>query len=126
MSIDSKFYQQVQQLKEAVEALGGPESVDVIDKTALRLEGLGYAPPVIIPIAQFLRLTSSALLKEIDKIVEMAPEEVCAVAPNDELKCQDIRLQSITVQIYYYKKLILLRQGDLEVWDEIDELYVHD
>jgi hypothetical protein len=30
------------------------------------------------------------------------------------------------VILFYYKKLLLLRQGNSEEWDEVDELYVHD
>jgi hypothetical protein len=32
----------------------------------------------------------------------------------------------ITVLIYYYTKLLKLRGGDVDEWDEVDELYVHD
>jgi hypothetical protein len=35
-------------------------------------------------------------------------------------------VQFISVLIFYYRKLILLRKEDLDTWDEIDELYVHD
>jgi hypothetical protein len=30
------------------------------------------------------------------------------------------------VIFYHYRKLLKLRNGDPEEWDEIDELYVHD
>lgn len=83
-------------------------------------------PPVIIPIARFLRLTKETLLTEIDNILALSDEQACALAPDDPLKCQDMRLQSLAVQIFYYKKLVLLRQDDIETWEEIDELYVHD
>lgn len=126
MTIDYSFSQNLEQLKNDVRQLKDVTEEGIVEETALRLEGLQYAPPVIIPMEQFLRLTSHLLLKEIDKIVDMSPQEVCAISPDDPKKCQDLRIQCITVQIYYYKKLILLRQGDLDAWDEIDELYVHD
>lgn len=126
MATDHSFSQKLEILKEEVRQLEDKAEANVVEETAVRLEGLQYAPPVIIPMEHFLRLTPSILLKEIDKIVDMSPQEVCALSPDDPQKCQDLRLQCIIVQIYYYKKLILLRQGDLEEWDEIDELYVHD
>jgi hypothetical protein len=74
----------------------------------------------------FLRLTKQTLLEEIDKILALPDQEACALAPDEPLKCQDLRVQFISVLIFYYRKLILLRQEDLDTWDEIDELYVHD
>jgi hypothetical protein len=71
-------------------------------------------------------LTKQGLLDEIDRIVAMPDAEACALAPNEPKKCQDLRVEFISVQMFYYKKLALLRQGDIETWDEIDELYVHD
>lgn len=126
MTTDHSFLQKLEQFKEDVRKLEDVADKDIIEETALRLERLQYAPPVIIDMERFLRLTSLSLLKEIDKIIAMSPQEVCAISPDNLEKCQDLRLQCIAVQIYYYKKLILLRQGDLETWDEIDELYVHD
>ena len=90
------------------------------------MEKLNYAPPVIIPQATFLRLTKETLLGEIDKILAMPDQEACALAPDEPKKCQDLRIQFISVQIYYYKILSSLRQGDVDAWDEVDELYVHD
>ena len=123
---ENLFEEKVKQLKEEVSGLPGDVSQDVIENTASRLEGLNYSPPVIIPIYKFLRLTKEGLVEEIDRILAMPDREACALAPNEPLKCQDLRLQFISVQIYYYRKLVLLRQGDIESWEEIDELYVHD
>ena len=36
------------------------------------------------------------------------------LAPDEPKKCQDLRLQFISVQIFYYEKLLLLRKGDIE------------
>lgn len=126
MTFDTSFTEKLEAFKQEVAELQGGADTGRIEETAQRLEGLQYEPPVIIAMASFLRLTNELLLKEIDKIVEMSPEEVCAISPDDPQKCQDLRLQCIAVQIYYYKKLLLLREGDLETWDEVDELYVHD
>ncbi|OGR19790.1 MAG: hypothetical protein A2X81_02060 [Desulfobacterales bacterium GWB2_56_26] len=120
------FEDKVKQFKVEVSGFLDEVSQEVIEKTAVRLEGLNYSPPVIIPIDKFLRLTKGGLLEEIDRILAMPDREACALAPNEPMKCQDLRLQFISVQIFYYKKLMLLRQDDIETWEEVDELYVHD
>jgi hypothetical protein len=71
-------------------------------------------------------MRSQELLVEIDRILAMPDGEACALAPDNTNKCEDLRVQFITVLIYYYKKLLELRKGNPEEWDEVDELYVHD
>jgi len=56
----------------------------------------------------------------------MPDQKTCALAPDEPQKCQDLRLQFISVLIYYYKQLVLLRQGNPDAWNEVDEVYVHD
>ncbi len=126
MTEQLSFAEQVEALKQKVRSFNDQADQALIEETAGRLEKLNYAPPVIIPLATFLRLNKGSLLQEIDKILAMPDHEACALAPDEPKKCQELRLQFIAVQIYYYEKLLLLRQGDLETWDEIDELYVHD
>lgn len=126
MTEQLSFEEQVKLLKLKVRNFDDQSNDELIEETAVRLNNLGYTPPVIIPLEAFLRLKKDSLLKEIDRILEMPDHEACALAPDEPKKCQDLRLQFISVQIYYYEKLMLLRQGDLETWDEIDELYVHD
>lgn len=126
MTEQLSFTEQVEALKQKVRSFDDQVDQTLIEETAVRLEKLNYAPPVIIPMATFLRLNKNSLLQEIDRILAMPDHEACALAPDEPKKCQELRLQFIAVQIYYYEKLLLLRQGDLETWDEIDELYVHD
>ena len=126
MTNESGFEQKVAQLKQKVRSLSDDAEAPIIEETAQRLEKLNYAPPVIISIDKFLRLTKDSLLEEIDRILALPDAEACALAPDEPKKCQDLRLQFISVQIFYYEKLLLLRKGDIETWDEIDELYVHD
>lgn len=120
------FQAQVANLKEKVGLLNDDRSDDYAEEVALRLEGLNFTPPVITPIKEFIRLRNYDLLDEIDRIATMPEAEACALAPNDSRKCEDLRLQYMTVLIYYYTKLVALRSGDAEEWDEVDELYVHD
>lgn len=126
MSDQVDFDTQVEELKEKVRGFRDDVASEVIEETAERLEKLNYAPPVIIPLGRFLRLTRDSLLEEIDRLLALPDAEACALAPDDHRKCQDLRLEFISVQIFYYEKLMLLRQGDAETWDEIDELYIHD
>ena len=126
MTAELSFEEQVEQLKQKVRNFKDEHAPALIEETAQRLEKLEYAPPVIIPLDRFLRLTRSSLLEEIDRILAMPDEEACALAPDEPEKCQDMRLQFISVQIFYYEKLLLLREGDIDTWDEIDELYIHD
>ncbi len=126
MADDQSFEEKVEQLRQKVSDMGEDADAALIEETAQRLEKLNYAPPVIISIDKFLRLTKGSLLEEIDRILALPDAEACALAPDEPKKCQDLRLQFISVQIFYYEKLRLLRQGDIETWEEIDELYVHD
>lgn len=126
MTDTSSFEEQIETLKQKVRNFNDTADAALIEETAAQLEKLGFTPPVMIPIAQFLRLNKDALLQEIERILAMPDQEACALAPDEPKKCQDLRLQFISVLIFYYEKMMLLREGDQEEWDEIDELYVHD
>jgi hypothetical protein len=120
------FEQQVTNLKNKVAELVDDTSDDHVEEVALRLEGLNFTPPVVTPLKLFVRLRNDDLLDEIDRILGLPDAEACALAPDDSRKCEDLRIQYITVLIYYYTKLLKLRGGDVDEWDEVDELYVHD
>jgi outer membrane murein-binding lipoprotein Lpp len=126
MTDAKSFTEQVEELKAQIRQLPEDHDAETIERTAARLEGLNYAPSVITPNAAFLRLDKQGMLDEIGRIVEMPEEEACALAPGDDKKCEDLRLQFMKVILFYYQKLLRLREGDAEEWDEIDELYVHD
>lgn len=123
---NKSFQVQVDSLKNKVSLLVDETSDDYAEEVALRLEGLNFTPPVITPIKEFVRMRNDDLIEEIDRIVAMPDAEACALAPGDSRKCADLRLQYLTVLLYYYTKLVALRSGDAEEWDEVDELYVHD
>lgn len=126
MSANKTFLQQIDDLKKEVLQLDDAFDEDVVETTAVRLKGLNFSPPVITPMDSFLRLRSKSLLAEIDRILAMPDAEACALAPDNTQKCEDLRVQYITVLVFYYKKLLELRKGNPEEWDEVDELYVHD
>ena len=120
------FEQQIADLKARIDVLIDDASDDYVEEVALRLLKLNFAPPVITPVRLFVRLRNDDLREEIDRILAMPDAEVCSLAPDSTKKCEDLRVQYITVLMYYYTKLLKLRSGDIEEWDEVDELYVHD
>ena len=126
MSTQKTFKQQIDALQDGVRQLDDTFDDDLIQGTAARLKGLNFTPPIITPLELFLTMRNRELLAEIDRILTMPDGEACALAPDNTEKCEDLRVQFITVLIYYYKKLLELRKGNPEEWDEIDELYVHD
>jgi len=126
MADGKSFTRKIEDLKAEINSLPDTHDAASIEQTARRLEGLSYSPPLIIPTATFIRLNRATLLKEVDGILAMADDAVCALTPGNPGKCEDLRLQYLTVILYYYKKLLQLRNGSPEEWDEIDELYVHD
>lgn len=126
MCAQETFKQQIDGLRREVRQLDDDFAEDTVEGTAVRLKGLNYTPPVITPIDTFLTMRSKELLAEIDRILTMPDGEACALAPDNTKKCEDLRVQYITVLVFYYKKLLALRKGNPEEWDEVDELYVHD
>lgn len=99
-------------------ALADTDDITQIAVTADRLERLNYAPPVHLSLHNFLNLTSSQVIDEINRITQESQE-----AWDNPL---EQKLQKISILVFYYKELIELRHGTAEAWDEVDELYVHD
>lgn len=126
MTEQKLFAEDIAALKAEIENLDDVGDSDLIEKTARRLEKLNYSPPIVLPLTRFFRLNRESLLEEVDKLLALPDAEACALAPDEPAKCQDLRKQFITVLLFYYKKLLLLRAGDADEWDEIDELYIHD
>lgn len=126
MACQSDFDDKVIALKKKVSELVEVSDREVIEETAQRLEGVNFAPPVVPPVSVFLRLDKKTLLEEIDTLIALPDEQACALAPDEPAKCRDLRLQFISALIYHYLKLVRLREGDAEEWDEVDELYIHD
>ncbi len=126
MSEEKSYDERIAALRQEVLTLDDESSSKVIEETAVRLRGLNFTAPLVTPVDRFLRLRREGVLAEIDRIMAMSEAEACALAPDNSSKCEDLRVQYITVLIFYYRKLLALRQGSSEEWDEIDELYVHD
>lgn len=64
------FSQKIAKIKDEISNLQDSADRQNIEQTAVRLEGLNYAPPLVIPVSDFLRLTPKELyinyLKEVD------------------------------------------------------------
>ena len=126
MSAKQSFEQQVDALRGQVLQLDDDFTDDLVEQTARRLLGLNFSPPVITSLDIFLRMRCPDLLMEIERILAMPDEQACALAADNSKKCEDLRVQFITVLTYYFRKLVQLRKGNPAEWDEVDELYVHD
>jgi hypothetical protein len=126
MAYGKSFSEKIENLKAEINNLPETHDAASIEQTARRLEGLNYSPPLVIPTATFVRLDRAALLEQVDAILAMEDAAFCALAPDNPGECEDLRVQYLTVILYHYRKLLKLRDGNPEEWDEIDELYVHD
>ena len=120
------FSEKIANLKAGINHPPDTHDAAGIEQTARRLEALSCSPPLVIPTATFVRLDRAALLEQVHAILAMEDAAVCALAPDNPGKCEDLRFQYLTVILYHYRKLLKPRSGDPEEWDEIDELYVHD
>lgn len=127
MEENKPFAKRLAALRDEAAAVEDPSSLEHVEEVAVRLAGLNFAPPVVVDAATFLRLRKEGLEKEIERLASLPEAQVCILGGVDQrLSCDDQRLQHITVLLFYFKKLLLLRAGDPGEWDEIDELYVHD
>lgn len=125
MMTQDEFLKKLVVLQNEVRALDDRDEA-VIEETASRLEGFNYAPPVLLPVAEFLRCTKERMLLEIDRVASLSDSELADIDSTAEKNSWQLKLQHISVMIFYFKELVDLRCGVPEAWDEIDELYVHD
>lgn len=121
-----EFSEKVAGVQEEVRALGDTDDGSIIEETASRLEGFNYGPPVLMPVSEFLRCSKERLLVGIDHIVNLSESDLAAMDSTSGKNSRELKLQHISVMVFYYKELVDLRRGVPEAWDEVDELYVHD
>ncbi|CAG35109.1 hypothetical protein [Desulfotalea psychrophila] len=120
------YHHTAKEIKDEINKLTDDASNQVIEETAHRLEGLNYAPPITTPMEKFLRINKGGIMAEIERILNMSAEEACTIVLTQPSKCEDIKVQTISILFYYYKELLLLRAGDGKTWDDIDEMYLYD
>ena len=119
------FNEKVAQLKEEIKRITDVDDHAVIEETASRLKGVNYAPPILGDRDFFLNCTSKELLDEIDRIIDTSESEAISSEKEEHQRLQ-IKLQHVSVLVFYFKELADLRRGLPEAWDEIDELYIFD
>jgi DNA mismatch repair ATPase MutS len=119
------FNEKVTQLKEEIKRITDVDDHAVIEETASRLKGVNYAPPILGDRDFFLNCTSKELLDEIDRIIDTSESETISSEKEEHQRLQ-IKLQHVSVLVFYFKELADLRRGLPEAWDEIDELYIFD
>lgn len=125
MLTQDEFLKKLDVLQNEVRALDDRDQA-VIEETASRLEGFNYGPPVLLPVTEFLRCTKEKILLEIDRVAILSDSELVDNNSAEEKNSWELKLQHISVMVFYFKELVDLRCGVPEAWDEIDELYVHD
>ncbi len=113
-------------LRDDIRAMTDIDEPDMVNETADRLKGLNYTPPVSVGLDTFLTYTTAGLLREIDRIVDLPDAELAHPGSNEKLGPWAIKLEQISVLVFYFKELATLRRQVPEAWDEVDELYVHD
>lgn len=127
MLSEHEFYEKLGVLQDEIRALEDCDDPVNIEQTALRLEGFNYAVPVLLPVPDFLRCTQQDLLLAIGRIVKLSDNELpVGTEPAEGGNGWELKLQHISVLVFYFKELVELRCGVPEAWDEVDELYVHD
>lgn len=122
----SEFLEKLGVLQDEIKALDDINDKALIEETASRLEGFNYGPPVLMPVADFLRCSKEQMLLEIDRIANLPDDELVDTASAKDKNSLELKLQHISVMVFYFKELVDLRGGVPEAWDEVDELYVHD
>jgi len=120
------FNEKVTRLKEEIRRIIDVDDPAVIEETASRLKGVNYAPPILGDRDFFLNCTTKELMAEIDRIINPSDSDTIAPHEEDEYQRLQIKLQHVSVLVYYFKELADLRRGLPEAWDEIDELYIFD
>ena len=122
----SEFLEKLGVLQDEIKALDDINDKALIEETASRLEGFNYGPPVLMPVADFLRCSKEQMLLEIDRIANLPDDELVDTASAKDKNSLELKLQHISVMVFNFKELVDLRGGVPEAWDEVDELYVHD
>lgn len=121
-----EFFEKLGVLQDEIKALNDSNDKALIEETASRLEGFNYGPPVLLPVADFLRCSKEQMLLEIDRIANLPDDELVDADSAKDKNSLELKLQHISVMVFYFKELVELRCGVPEAWDEVDELYVHD
>ncbi len=116
----------IEALRDDIRVMTDIDEADKVNETAARLKGLNYTPPVSVGLDTFLTYTTAGLVREIDRIVDLPEAKMAHLGGNEKTGIWAIKLEHISVLVFYFKELAALRRQVPEAWDEVDELYVHD
>ena len=126
MISEETFAEQITTYKLTVRRLNDIADASCIQQTAKRLQGLYFSPTLILPTPDFLYLSKTEMLKEINRVAMLSEQEMKEQGVNVAQDVQQVKLQHIGLLVYHFILLTRLRQDDPEAWDEIDELYGDD
>ncbi len=122
----AKCLEKIEALRDDVRAMTDIDEPDMINETAARLKGLNYTPPVSVGLDTFLTFTTAGLVREIDRIIDLPDAEMAHLGGREKTGIWAVKLEHVSVLVFYFKELAALRRQVPEAWDEVDELYVHD
>lgn len=120
------FAERIQAYKATIRQLPDVEDAARIQYTVKRLEGLHFAPTLILPLENFTSFSKADILREIDRIANLSEQEIQASGVRIDQDIQATKKEQVGLLVYHFKLLTRLRQDDPTAWDEIDELYGDD
>ncbi|MDY0095947.1 MAG: hypothetical protein RBT80_24895 [Candidatus Vecturithrix sp.] len=120
------FAERIQEYKAAISQLPDLDDAEHIQYTVKRLEGLHFAPTLILPAENFTLLSKADILAEIDRVAGLSEQDMRASGVKIRQDIQETKLEQIGLLVYHFALLTRLRQDDPLAWDEIDELYGDD
>lgn len=120
------FAEKIEAYKTTIMQLEDCDDPTCIQQTAKRLTGLHFAPTLILPVENFLFLSKSDILKEIDRVAALSDQQMQEQGVEATQDLQQMKLAHIGLLVYHFNLLTRLRQDVPAAWDEIDELYGDD
>jgi hypothetical protein len=121
-----KFNREKEQLLKQAENLVDVTDAARVEKTAETLEGYSYAPTLLWPINNFVRMDKQKLLRVMREAAEVDDDELIKYGFDPSGDLQEKRLVQMRTLLNHYRDLLGLRRGDLDAWDQFNELYEDD
>lgn len=118
--------EELQELKRRYQSLPKDPSGEVIENTAIRLEGMKFTPTLLIGMSRFNYLLKEEVLSEFDRVAALSAEELIEEGMKPSEEPDIFRMNHLKLFYYFFELLTRLRQDDSSAWDEINELYEDD
>lgn len=113
-------------LKAKYEALGADVDQEKRDLTKAALIRRGYMPTLLLKVNDFFSFTKEDMLAEYHRVAaldEKSSELKSVVAIKDPL---EVKKTHLTMLLYAFEQLSLLRKDDPDAWLLVNELYEDD